>query len=308
MRAPRIYLNEPVVIGLFLIGLFSLILLALPHIVEPRYKGKPLSYWIETGRASGPERIAAIRSMKEQAVPLLIKRLSVEPFPRPRFVWERAPRVAKLFRLPAAGYFEEVRISAADLLGELGSDALPAAPQLKAVWKSAYQPWCTEVCRAHARAALFKIRGESVESFIAPLTVNATTEAWQDYGLVLAILGTNAAVAVPLLMDALKTNQNRRVKNSAVIALGHIHSQPALCIETLTEAASSSDPMIRENAISALGQFGKDAKPAWSTLVELRNRPEQMTSYRASVSLWQIDPESAKKLGINYENHAHPRL
>ena len=307
MRAPRICSKKSIVIGLLLIGVFILLLFVLPRIVEPRYKGRSLSYWVETRRLNNQERIAALRAMKGQAIPLLIKRLSVEPSPTQQFVRERIPKVAQLIRIPTDNYFEEVRISAAKLLGELGSDALPAVPQLETVWKSEYQRWSTEICRAHARAALVKIRSDSVESFIKPLTGNVATETWQDYGLVLAFLGDNATAAIPLLVDTLKTNQNERVKNSVVIALSCIHSQPALCIEPLKEATSSSNRMIRENAISALGSFGQDAKPAWSNLVELWHHPEHMTSYRASKSLWEIDAESAKKLGINFEEHAHPR-
>jgi len=307
MRRTPIHLTKPVVIGLLLIGVVLLIVIVLPWALEPRYQGRSLNDWIESRRVNHSERVAALRARKAQAVPLLIQRLSFEPSPLQRLVRERFPKVAERFRLSTDESIEQVRISAARLLGELGSDALPAVPHLENIWKSEYQSWSTDECRWHARAALVKIRGESVESFMEPLNGNADEETWQDHGLVLAFLGTNAAAAVPRLVETLRTNRNERVRNDIVIALSGIHSQPALCIEPLMECAASSDWRLRESAISALGRFGRDAKPAWSNLVELLHHSERMTAYRASVSLWQIDPEAAKKLGINFEKQAHPR-
>ena len=95
MSTSRVCPKKLIIVGLLFIGVFILILFAFTHLLEPRYKGKPLSYWVEAHRINRHERITALREMKTQAVPLLMKHLSVKPSAIQQFLRERAPKFAR---------------------------------------------------------------------------------------------------------------------------------------------------------------------------------------------------------------------
>ena len=75
-------------------------------------------------------------------------------------------------------------------------------------------------------------------------------------------LGTNAATAVPILVQAMDKKNNEIIRGYAAKALGMVHSHPELCVGPLAEMLASSVVDQRRQAIDSLLTFGRDAKPA----------------------------------------------
>ena len=191
---------------------------------------------------------------------------------------------------------------AAHCLGELGSLAKKAITDLQAASVTADlgSSWYPRMC---ARAALIKIKGESLEPYIEKLkdTSNGSSSSltdWYENALMLGEFGTNAAAAVPNLISALAPTNHPVIQAHALIALGEIHSCPEASVPAIIPFLKSPDIALRQKAVGALAEFRDAAKPAWAGLTQCLADPDPWTRSAAARTLSAIDPSGAIKATV----------
>lgn len=265
---------------------------------EPEYLGHPISYWIkpwEYSRHESPATVnAAYAAMDDRAVAWLSDHL----FWHPSRLWSIAAKTLNHFGdfMADEQTGDDLRPQAAMALMRLEPRAKAAVPSLeKAVAVPAVRgrDW---TARTTALAALIMIRGDRLEPYLEQIKTAGIVQA---SCLVRAIgrQGTNAAFAVPLLVDLLTNTRPKASYSSVIAALGGIHSQPDLSVPAL--ASFLDQPAFRVEAILALSQFGLDARPALTNITACLNDTNVYTRVLATNTLKAIDAEAARKLGIN---------
>jgi HEAT repeat protein len=105
-------------------------------------------------------------------------------------------------------------------------------------------------------------------------------------------------------------------RNSAIGALGSIHSRPDLILPLLTNALTDHEESTRLAAAGALGNFGNEGKSAWPALMDLYHRElskaaEDERSYKTEEirgALIKIDPAASAEAGIEANEPVPPRV
>ncbi len=151
-----------------------------------------------------------------------------------------------------------------------------------------------------ARAALIKIRQESLDPYIEKLkdtSINgfSSIEKWYQNALMIGEFGTNAVAAIPNLISALGPTNNPVIQAHALIALGEIHSRPEASVPAIIPFLKSPDVALRQKAVFALSEFRAAAKPAWGDLAQCLDDPDLWTRHIAANALKAIDPAGAAK-------------
>jgi len=267
---------------------------------EPRYQGKSLSYWLEPWRYGGGESeeslAKALEVMSDRAVPHLIKRLQWRPSRWKQELRQYLPNWAA--NISWLRDREDPRKTAVHALHLIGDAAAPAIPYLEAASAANDTPGDWEL-RPAAGAALIRIRREPLAPHIGPLRDTDTDMSkWIERAIMIGYLGTNAAAAVPILVQAMDKNNNEIIRGYAVKALGMVHSHPELCVGPLAEMVASPALDLRQKAIDSLSTFGRDAKPAWQAILQSLNDSDPRVRVSATNAVKEIDPDRAKKMGI----------
>ena len=112
---------------------------------------------------------------------------------------------------------------------------------------------------------------------------------------ILIRLGTNAANAVPFLVETLRTDRHQ-MGAAAADVLGRIGSRPDLAVPALIDSLSSPKPNIRWFTVIALGGFRKEAQPALPHLrpfLQSTNLRTAVIAVNAAISICQIDREDS---------------
>jgi hypothetical protein len=279
---------------LFVLAVFGLFLL--PNSPdEPIINGHPLNYWARQSTES-PEAVqAAFSQMDDRCIRFLIRDLQ----------WEPSPLLARfnnwserwVSRQPFHDRPDR-RATAAIILGRLGSRATNAVSALQdasRAWVGG--PEAGSSARGSAIAALILIRHDSVDA-CARKSLDYFTPGSIDYLSAIYYLGTNAAPAVPLFVDAVETATNDGVKCYAAHALSYVHSRPEVSLPPLIAMLTDTNSQFRSVAVMSLEKFGKVAKPAWDALVVCLNDPEADVRFWTTNTLRAIDSDAALQLGI----------
>jgi HEAT repeat protein len=109
-----------------------------------------------------------------------------------------------------------------------------------------------------------------------------------DSALAIVNLGTNAAPAIPILLNDLQ-NPNHFYRERAADALGNLHIQPDVVVPALTNLLNDPTNAARFIAINSLGKFGPAARSAVPVIAPfLTNSDLDVVAKRA---LRQIAPE-----------------
>jgi HEAT repeat protein len=212
-----------------------------------------------------------------------------------------APAIPALQRLitnsltanPSRKFSTDERALPAYALGAMGPVALPALPQIELLRKDS-----DLFVRAAAEAAFIKISGTGLDTIFEPLK----DPPWAFAAEAIQFLGTNAAPAIPFLIPALQ-NTNAGVRNSALLALSAIHMSPETTIPAILPfvVATNTNSMTRTRALTALRNFGPSARGfvPMTTLLQALQDPDENIRIHATNALRQIDPEAARKAGID---------
>ena len=302
---------------------------------EPSYRRKSLPRWIrgleyENVNPSDEQR-AALRAMGEPAITRLIVILqSRDSAIKRKFVGyaKNHADIYNRFIAPRQVIPEDVyHAQAATALGEIGPAARAAIPALTVASTDS-----DAMVAARARAALIKIRQESITPLLALLGDTSSTN-WFEAALTVRHLGANADAAVPLLVTALQST-NVDVRQYALSALGGIASRSDIAVPALIGCLQDKSAYVRRDAIDALCKFkaekqqivplllssmqgsdynvwlgaafgleeflDKDEKrrlyvPA---LIESLKNPDQTIRANAGMFLIRNDPEASARTGI----------
>jgi HEAT repeat protein len=182
-------------------------------------------------------------------------------------------------------------------LGAMGAAARPALPQIELLRKDS-----AVFVRAAAEAAFVKISGHGLDAILEPLKDAPGSTNWTFGAVAILFLGTNGAPAIPFLIPALQ-NTNASVRDKALDALSVIHASPETTIPAILPLVepSNTNNWNRANALSALRNFGPSARPfvPTTTLLQALQDPDENIRIHATNALRQIDPEAARKPGID---------
>jgi HEAT repeat protein len=186
-----------------------------------------------------------------------------------------------------------VRFRAAEALGNIGPAAVEAVPALV----TALKDQDTLLVAPSAAQALGKIGPDAIEA--VPVLL-ATLE---DPGIHSAIrfeaaralgnIGADAAVAGPALVSVLR-DPNASVRLCAAEALGKIGPDAVEAVPPLVAALEDPDLDVRCNAARALGNIGPDAAMAGPALVNLLKEPVERVRSSAAEALGKIGPDAAE--------------
>jgi HEAT repeat protein len=159
---------------------------------------------------------------------------------------------------------EEMRSATAYTLSVIGSAGKAAVPNLI----KALRDQQSEKVRLSAANALGRMDTEA--QTVVPALVDALKDSSEGVRLsaanALGQLGSNAKTAVPALIEALKSD-NKNVGSFAASALGRIGADAQEAIPALTEALQNQDRDVRLNAAVALGRMGSETRTALPALV-----------------------------------------
>lgn len=117
----------------------------------------------------------------------------------------------------------------------------------------------------------------------------------------LSTIGSSAEAAVPFYLQCL-TNQDATIREAAATGLGRIQHRPEIVIPALVgylqSASNSNHHWERSSTIRGLALFGTNARSATPVFLSYLNDP--ISSVREAVTNWlpEIDPEAAARAGV----------
>ena len=161
------------------------------------------------------------------------------------------------------GTDEKIRISVINILGQMKTNALEAAPAVAA-----------------------RLTSRSVDERAA------AAEALTAVG---PIEGELRVRLVPLLIRALDDSSSR-VQAGVLKTLGHCGTLDAQAIRRVARLYSSSKAEVRDAVVSSLGSTGKGSKVASATLAKALNDPDQLVRSDAVKTLPLVDPSNVPPL------------
>ncbi len=244
---------------------------------EPRYEGKTLSIWLDQYGSNhwmhhdgdlDKEAQAALQHMGTNAAPNLLKMMSSRESSFKTNVLGRVPQSwLVLLHLPTVNEYQnqvgECRRRGAFGFSALGPDAKPFIPALVRLLQDTN----------------YDVRYVAV--------------------FALRCLGPVAREALPSLIKCLD-DPEFTVRDDAVMSLGIIHEDPEHVVPLLRSFIEKNrgSVILCQDAMQALGSFGKEAASAAPVLLPFLNDKDSNTRSRATNTLKAIDPEAAAKFRV----------
>lgn len=296
---------------------------------EPRFEGKPLSYWLKKNEAApfDPEfrakADAALTAIGPKAIPMLLGLLRAKDS---RLKIKAATLAEKVPLL----HYSFWRARSRNQAGRhgfqvLGAQALGAVPELKAILERHISDE-SEACTAWALGAIGPGARDAVpvllrqlagtndhvrESVIWALSaIHAYPEQVMPalireldnpngsapsrvYGALNAY-GRDAGPALSGLLARINST-NENVRSCIIFGLRKIHPAPDQVLPVLTQTLSDVNARIGADAADTLGEYGLEAKPAVPALLEKINDPNQLVRDSVVFALGKIhaSPELA---------------
>jgi len=230
----------------------------------PWYKGRSVSHWFRVyasrDRSDREEAMFAFQMMGRSAVPLLVAELESRPS---RFASEMNSLLNRI-RSVKWDYDQQYnwrRERACDLLREMGESARDAIPSLEKASHDGLWYIATS-----ARAALIKLRNEPIAPYLPLLNDRSDGSRWLSNALMIAACGTNAAPAIPFLVDSLR-DPNGIIQAHALVALGMIRCEPQVCVPAIIPFLTNNSVSARQKAYGALLAFKAHAQGAGNEII-----------------------------------------
>lgn len=248
---------------------------------EPTFERRPTSAWVVRLRDSNPAaREAAKRQLAHGGADAVVVLADLVE-PRPSDDWTSVER----------------RVTAAELLRDMGPKAVPAAPALVAALGDADAN--VRAAAAEALGAIGPAASEGYSGLVAHLKHGVPVIR------ALAKFGSDARQAEAELIARLG-DPDPAIRWNAARALGKIHAGPA-GIEALVRACTDKVPEVREHAAEALGDIGPPAASAVPALTGLLSDENFKVRRDSARSLGKIGPaakaaaEALRKLATDPE-------
>jgi HEAT repeat protein len=188
---------------------------------------------------------------------------------------------------------------AAKALGLIGPSAHAALPELLASCRHAD----VEVRKA-ALASLVGLVGPDDKGACKPLRQvlkDPDVEVRRNAALALGnIGGSEAADAVPILVEALLQKSDPELRGQAAAVLRNVGPPAVAALDPLRKALKDPDPQLRANAALGLGGLGTAAEPAFGDLLSLltNSKEDSVARTHAAVTLSQIAKVAAAEKAI----------
>lgn len=254
--------------------------------VQPHYEGKPLQYWCQYGFGYNPteqpsktEVNEAFQSMKNGAIPFLVK-------------W-----IGTMNHSSQGTDYESLALHGFEILGTNASPAIPGL--IKVIGRNNNWP----------ASALGHIGPAAVPALIELLTTNQTPDFYGDWrrGIpdntirenaigALALFGTNAQAALPLLLACYKDEEGRSRARMAPALASVGHNRPDLVVPALTFLLTNSSRWSKFEAPDALASFGSAAKPAIPELLASSQTADVQFKATIGIAIKTIEPERTDAL------------
>jgi HEAT repeat protein len=194
-------------------------------------------------------------------------------------------------------FWTDEKALAAFALGAMGPAARSALPQIELLRKDS-----NLFVRAVAEVGYIKITGHGLDAILEQLKDPPDSTNWTFAAHAVGFLGTNGAPAVPLLIQALQ-HTNASVRDTALNSLSLIHTSPEITAPAILPlvAPTNTNNWNRANALTILRNFGSSARGMVPTITLLQALadPDENIRIHATNALRQIDPEAARKAGID---------
>jgi HEAT repeat protein len=238
---------------------------------EPANGGESLSRCVERLFANYPGRDSEARealcAMGQPAVRFLAGKVDHAPSEWRSRLASMTADIPLINGLCRVATFD--RLLAAKALAEIGPAAKSAIPALERAAKED-----DRMLSLAARAALIRIREESIEAHIASFRQFGTTNS-AHAAFLLAELGPYAMPAVPAMLESLQST-NDRVRFYGTMALARIGCETPECVPSLQRLLSDPSPLIRCEALDGLANMGPSAKTALTNIRELLQDPNRL--------------------------------
>jgi HEAT repeat protein len=233
---------------------------------------------------------------------------------------DASPELLRIFK----GKDSALYAAAAAALGSIGYDAREAAPTLVQLLHHDDESVATAAALALTRVlppdseelgeavpVLIKslksrdahVRAEAVDALASAgrIALPALIELVKNWGkdgesawqaaAALQMLGSQAAPAVPVLVSALSSG-NERIVDQAAGALGAIGAPARSAVPPLRHLLSHKGASVRMHAASALGDIGAASAAAVDALTSLLKDPDEGVRREAAEALGKIGPEA----------------
>lgn len=254
---------------------------------EPSYQGRKLSQWVDQMEQSGwnsAEAQGAIRAIGTNAIPTSLKWISYQSSPSRKniaaLVGRLAPRLSRVILNPEARAYH-----AMDVFLILGAEARAAIPELTRLAQTSADPERADRCIQ----VLTWLGPEALPSVLTLVTNNAL------HSRIAAIrglqtFGTNAAAAVPMLIQSLD-DEDCLVAMMALGALRHLDVDRSAKIVSLTNAMRSFSMRGRLRAVDCLLWLDSPPSEAVLVLLPMLNDPGSFVRGVVTNALLRIAPE-----------------
>lgn len=251
------------------------------------------------------EAILAFRAMGSNAVPMLVAELEARPT-RFGYVMNSLLNRIRSYSLDYNQQHNWRRQRACDLLREMGESARDATPSFEKASTDGLWYIATS-----ARAALIKLRNEPLAPYIATLNDRSDPTKWYSNAIMIADCGTNAAAAIPLLLESLQESDNGQVSRGlrpvgsvqiiqahAIIAMGMIRCEPQICVPAIIPFLTNADVALRQKAYFALLAFKDHTHTASDEVILGLNDPDPWIRGQALLALDQILSPAEKRRAL----------
>jgi HEAT repeat protein len=176
---------------------------------------------------------------------------------------------------------EALRVSSAGALGAIGDrSAVPALA--KALDDPAVAGTAGSALRQMGESKIVLARA------IAHLRSSPDARLRQSAAVTCRDLGPEAAVAIPVLVQALASDKDWDVRQRSAFALAAVDAEGRTAVPALAAALKDTDSSVRQAAARALGELGPKASDAVPMLTAALQHEHQATRNAASEALEKI--------------------